>query len=54
MIPSVGGRRSVFPSSRSFQGYGQVRQALRQGTPNMVILQEESKNDLLGSKVCRS
>ena len=54
MIPSVGGRRSIFPSSRTFQGYDQVRKAFRQGAPKMVILQKESKIELLGSKVCRS
>ena len=42
----------MFPCSRTF--YDQRREATRQGVPKMVILQKESKIELLGSKVCRS
>ena len=54
MIFRVGGRRSKWPSSRTFQGYDQVRYAFHQGAPKMVIRQKESKNELLRSKVYRS
>ena len=45
MIIRVGGRRSKWLSSRFFQGYDQVRWALRQGAPNMLICQKTSKNE---------